>query len=224
MNAPWIVPESQRVPSPNTHKQHGHTVVPVEVVVLHYTAGASARSSAEWFRHKDNTNSSAHFVVDRDGTLIQCVSLDDRAWHAGGGSSRWNGRSPNQRSIGIEIANWGLLDGTPETGLRTPYGKAYTGASQQVDLEVPASGPLRSRLASAKRPLSGVVSTWWEPFPQAQLDAVKALLALLGERYPVLRTAGPPHRVVSHEECDPTRKLDTGPLFPLADARAWVLP
>ena len=226
MNAPqgWIVPDPQRIPSPNTHRQHGHLTVPVEVVVLHYTAGSTARSSAEWFRDGRNGSSSAHFVVDRDGTLYQCVSLDDRAWHAGGGYSRWNGRAVNQRSIGIEIANWGLLDGTPDTGLLTPYGKPYKGASEQVDLEVPASGPLRYRLAQGKRPTSGKVATWWEPYPAAQLDAVRALLAQLGERFPALRTPGLPHRVVSHEECDPTRKLDTGPLFPLADARSWVLP
>ena len=45
---------------------------------------------------------SAHFVVRRDGSILQFVSCDDRAWHAG--VSSWNGRSQcNDNSIGIEL-------------------------------------------------------------------------------------------------------------------------
>jgi len=45
---------------------------------------------------------SAHFLVRRDGGLIQFVSCDDRAWHAG--ASRWHERpSCNDYSIGIEL-------------------------------------------------------------------------------------------------------------------------
>jgi AmpD protein len=45
---------------------------------------------------------SAHFVIRRDGELIQFVSADDRAWHAG--ASAWRGRENcNDWSIGIEL-------------------------------------------------------------------------------------------------------------------------
>ncbi len=45
---------------------------------------------------------SAHFVVRRDGALLQFVSCDDRAWHAG--RSSWRGREGcNDFSIGIEL-------------------------------------------------------------------------------------------------------------------------
>jgi AmpD protein len=45
---------------------------------------------------------SAHFVVRRDGSLLQFVSCDDRAWHAG--RSAWRGRENcNDHSIGIEL-------------------------------------------------------------------------------------------------------------------------
>jgi AmpD protein len=57
---------------------------------------------------------SAHFLIRRDGELIQFVSCNKRAWHAG--ASRWQEReSCNDFSIGVE------LEGTDET----PY------ASQQ---------------------------------------------------------------------------------------------
>lgn len=45
---------------------------------------------------------SAHFLIRRDGELIQFVSCDDRAWHAG--ASSWRGRERcNDFSIGIEL-------------------------------------------------------------------------------------------------------------------------
>lgn len=45
---------------------------------------------------------SAHFVIRRDGGLLQFVSCDDRAWHAG--RSSWRGRENcNDWSVGIEL-------------------------------------------------------------------------------------------------------------------------
>jgi len=45
---------------------------------------------------------SAHFVVRRDGAVLQFVAVADRAWHAG--RSRWDGRDEcNDWSIGIEL-------------------------------------------------------------------------------------------------------------------------
>jgi AmpD protein len=45
---------------------------------------------------------SAHFLLRRDGRLLQFVSCDQRAWHAG--SSTWRGRENcNHFSIGIEL-------------------------------------------------------------------------------------------------------------------------
>jgi AmpD protein len=45
---------------------------------------------------------SAHFFIRRDGTLVQFVSCNDRAWHAG--ASCWRGRERcNDFSIGIEL-------------------------------------------------------------------------------------------------------------------------
>jgi len=50
---------------------------------------------------------SAHFLIRRTGELVQFVSVDDRAWHAG--QSVWCARSNcNDFSVGIE------LEGTDE--------------------------------------------------------------------------------------------------------------
>lgn len=45
---------------------------------------------------------SSHFLIRRDGQLIQYVSTQDRAWHAG--ASNWRGQTRcNDFSIGIEL-------------------------------------------------------------------------------------------------------------------------
>lgn len=51
---------------------------------------------------------SAHFLIQRSGEMVQFVSTDERAWHAG--VSSWCGREQcNDFSIGIE------LEGTDDT-------------------------------------------------------------------------------------------------------------
>lgn len=50
----------------------------------------------------DGLRVSAHFLIRRDGELIQFVSCLDRAWHAG--VSSWRGASRcNDFSIGVEL-------------------------------------------------------------------------------------------------------------------------
>lgn len=45
---------------------------------------------------------SAHFLIRRDGVVLQFVSCLDRAWHAG--QSEWRGRTRcNDFSVGIEL-------------------------------------------------------------------------------------------------------------------------
>jgi AmpD protein len=55
-----------------------------------------------WLERLRGLRVSAHFFVRRDGSVIQFVSTDARAWHAG--ASRFAGRERcNDFSIGIEI-------------------------------------------------------------------------------------------------------------------------
>jgi AmpD protein len=52
---------------------------------------------------------SAHFFVRRDGELVQFVSCNERAWHAG--VSSWRGRERcNDFSVGVELE---VTDDTP---------------------------------------------------------------------------------------------------------------
>lgn len=55
-----------------------------------------------WFVNLEGLRVSAHFFIRRDGTIVQFVSADRRAWHAG--VSRHRGRERcNDFSIGIEV-------------------------------------------------------------------------------------------------------------------------
>ena len=59
---------------------------------------------------------SAHFLVRRDGSIVQFVSCNDRAWHAG--VSCWRGQSQcNDYSIGIELEG---LEGTTFAAAQYP--------------------------------------------------------------------------------------------------------
>ena len=53
-----------------------------DMIVVHYTAGTSARTAAE-FLAKEEVKASAHLVIGRQGELFQLVPFDTEAWHAG---------------------------------------------------------------------------------------------------------------------------------------------
>ena len=55
-----------------------------------------------YFRTIHEMTVSAHCLVERDGRILQFVSFDERAWHAG--ESEWCGEAGcNDFSIGIEL-------------------------------------------------------------------------------------------------------------------------
>lgn len=114
-NAGWWTAAERRA-SPNFDARPDE--VATELVVLHHIslpAGQFAGDAvANFFENRldvvqhpqlaelADVHVSAHFFVRRDGAVMQFVSCDDRAWHAG--VSMWRGRSVcNNFSIGIEM-------------------------------------------------------------------------------------------------------------------------
>ena len=77
----------------------------IDMLVLHYTGMKTAEEALD--RLCDPTAEvSAHYLVDEDGSIVQLVPEERRAWHAG--NSYWRGRrNLNDVSIGIEIVNPG---------------------------------------------------------------------------------------------------------------------
>ena len=127
-------------------------------LVIHFTAGASAESSIDWWR--SSKAASAHLVIDRDGTVFQCRPFNRTAGHAG--VSEW--RDPvtkekftnlNNCSIGIELANGG---------------DAYPRKFSKLE-------PVRARHKH------GGPEKEWECYPEEQLAACRELSRALVERY-----------------------------------------
>ena len=170
-------------------------------IVLHDTAGRLDKfSSVKWFQDK-NCKTSAHIVVERDGTITQQVPFDRVAYHAG--ASAWEcedgvkRRMCNTFSIGIEIVNPGKLD---------QNGKAWFHKGQNG---YPVAG-----LTHKKTPEHG--DGWWMPYTPEQIAAVKSLCRALVEEYPDC------NEIVTHYLISPKRKIDTNPLFPLEEVRAYA--
>jgi beta-lactamase class A len=80
-------------------------IEPLSALVLHHTAQDTDEECIALFE-KPESRVSSHFLVERDGGLVQFVSLEHRAWHAG--TSVLHGRMAlNRTSIGVEITGDG---------------------------------------------------------------------------------------------------------------------
>jgi len=74
-------------------------------VVLHHTSSATLQRALGTLTDPASGVSS-HYLIDRDGRLLQLVDERQRAWHAG--ASYWGGNTDlNSASIGIELVNDG---------------------------------------------------------------------------------------------------------------------
>lgn len=129
--------------------------------VDHYTADPDARGTLMWFSNMDRGpsggNSSAHFVIDKDGSIMTIVDpLTTVAWHA-----TW----ANATHIGVEHVNTGLLR------------KSGTG---YIYLE---NRPYPAELVPQLQNVNGQM---WEPFTTAQIIANLALKRLMIAAHPTL--------------------------------------
>ncbi len=97
--------EIHKVPSPNFGRR---SPGPINILVVHYTAMASAEAALE--RLSDPASEvSSHYLIAKTGEIYQLVDEADRAWHAG--VAKWGRYTDvNSRSIGIELDNIGIDD------------------------------------------------------------------------------------------------------------------
>jgi AmpD protein len=111
----WLF-DARRLPSPNCDERPADE--PVRLVVIHaislppnefggpeiiqlFTNHLDPEAHP-YFKEIAGLRVSAHFLVRRDGELIQFVPCSLRAWHAG--ASNWMGRENcNNFSIGVEL-------------------------------------------------------------------------------------------------------------------------
>jgi N-acetyl-anhydromuramyl-L-alanine amidase AmpD len=111
-------------PSPNFNERPPDTSV--DTIVLHATVFESLEQVIAHFSDPQK-QVSAHFTIDKDGTIVSHVAEDKRAWHAGESAMKDGRRNVNDFSIGIELVN--RNDGTdpyPEDQLRALRGLLKT--------------------------------------------------------------------------------------------------
>lgn len=182
--------------SPNT----GGVMAPV-FLVIHYTASGPSSDIAAYFK-KPSAKVSAHLVIRRDGTIVQCVPFDTVAWHAG--ESKWVDKKGNlhsglnRNSIGIEIENWGPLKKT---------GAGYVSWTGQ---------PVDASNVTEARHKFGTPNGGWEVFTEAQVDATIAASLAICETYGI-------GEIVGHDDISPGRKSDPGPAWAMNSFKAKVL-
>lgn len=110
----WL-PQARQCPSPNFDARPGGDVSVIVVHAISLPPSEFGGSEIEsffcnrldcdahpYFDQIRDLTVSAHFLVRRDGEVLQFVSTHDRAWHAG--ESQFMGRAAvNDFSIGIEL-------------------------------------------------------------------------------------------------------------------------
>src|ERR1700733_14314145 len=111
-----VIPQVRQIASPNCDERPSATAI--ELVVIHNISlppgefGGEAiaalftntldHAAHPYFATLEGLRVSAHFLIRRDGEMLQFVPCAHRAWHAG--ASSWRGRRAcNDFSIGIEL-------------------------------------------------------------------------------------------------------------------------
>lgn len=75
-------------------------------IILHYTATKDTKTALDDYLMNPAAEVSSHYLIEKDGNILQLVEDEKRAWHAG--KSFWEGETDlNSASIGIEIVNLG---------------------------------------------------------------------------------------------------------------------
>lgn len=87
---------------PSSLDRRPGTSLVTEYVTIHGTGNPTSTASGErgWLTNPSNTRSASFHIVVDEKEAIECIPLNERAWHAGNGEG-------NKKSIGIEICESG---------------------------------------------------------------------------------------------------------------------
>lgn len=170
------------------------------IIVMHYTTGWEGKESRNWLLGSEggmsNQKTSAHIIIDRDGSAWQIAPFNRRTWHAGP-SKHKNLNDINSHSIGIEFQNPGWMKSDGRGNWVDCYGNRKS--NQELD---DFGGFI---LADHSRVGSGTFA--WPLFTPKQIATGLDIVRILTDRYPI-------KSILTHEEID-TRgwKTDPGPAF-----------
>ncbi|MEM6799802.1 MAG: N-acetylmuramoyl-L-alanine amidase [Bacteroidota bacterium] len=175
------------------------SIVPTYIVV-HNTAGASAMSTINYFRSKNNSLG-YHILIDRNGDIYQCAPFNKRISHAG--RSNWKGiENLNGHSIGISLANYGPLNKIQDGSFRSEVGSRMVAADKAFKADHPNGTPERR-------------NQYWETYEGIQIEKLQELIELLVQHYPI-------NNIIGHDDIARGRKIDPGPTLHVGTLRSCV--
>jgi N-acetyl-anhydromuramyl-L-alanine amidase AmpD len=163
-------------------KEFFSEVTPKNLVVLHFTAGTTARSAFDTWRN-DPQHIGTAYIVDVDGTTYEVFPPSCWAAHLGVKGTK---NVHDRRSIGIEIANVGplqlssddpsILNWWPRKAKTAPEFTTKFCSLSETDRYVKAEYRGKEYFAS---------------FPDVQIDAVAALVRRLCDEFAIAPTLPP---------------------------------
>ena len=172
-----------------SHPSPNHSGEIVPTVIIMHYTADTSATGAISWLSNSAARASAHLVIDRDGKVTQLVPFNLKAWHAG--SSSFRGRSGvNSFSVGIELVNGGKLSAIDDD-YQVTWSKRYV-PRDQVGFH------------------DGVP---WHDYTEEQLESALHICRALVAAYPTIID------MTGHEDIAPGRKIDPGPLFPMASFR-----
>ena len=141
-------------------------------VILHHTAGGNYKGTiAHWLSKPDRV--ATHFLIDRDGTIVQVLPLECWAYHLGVSSSdnkinrilKKNSERLDKKSISIELCSYGQLTKKGD--------KFYTIYKNEIPEE---------KVAKLEYSFRGF--DYFEKYTEEQLRSLKKLLEQLLKDHP----------------------------------------
>lgn len=170
-------------------------------LIIHYTAGVSLDRVISHFKTTYHSgNASAHIIIDKDGTVVQMVKFNRKAWHAG--KSKWGEIDGlNNYSIGIELVNAGKLE-------KTDSGNWVNWSGKKIDANEVIIRPHKNDKYQ--------VPYGWQIYTNEQIESLIQVSNALNDRYGFIDVLG-------HDDISPGRKIDPGPAFNMISFRSVIL-
>lgn len=162
--------------------------------VDHYTAGINCKGTLRWFSKRDRGPGVGNSCAHfvMDHDGTSMVLVDPLT------TVTWHATWANRTYVGIEHINAGLLSKNDDGRL------VYQGRHLY---------PVNN-----EKPVQEVGGKLWEPYTTAQIAANIALKRLMWLAVPSFER----EKFVDHQEIDPARKQDCGPLWPLHELNDLV--
>jgi N-acetylmuramoyl-L-alanine amidase CwlA len=148
---------------------------PIEYIVIHYVGAVStARNNAIYFQEGYRA-ASAHYFVDEQPIIYQCVDDSLSAWSVG---DKYNSRINNQNTLNIELCNCVNVFQKLDFYQRTIENAAFLTALKAVEYKIPLDRVIRHYDVTGKQCPAPFVQEpqRWNDFKGKVADAIMAMV------------------------------------------------